>query len=563
LVGGFTGKFNMLGNDFRWEVSANYGRSKGTFFATVLDQQNFVNALNVTTVGGNIVCNPTPVRNSAPGAVNPIADSNCVPLDIFGQGRASAAARDYVTDRTRATAVLEQRIYTATLDGNLFNLWAGPVGAAIGFEHREERGDFQTDAFQRAGRGRGVALLPNGGKFNTEEVFGELSIPLVAPSNNIPLVHSLELDARARYVDNTVNGGFTTYTAGARYSPVNGIQFRGNYTQSLRAPAIVELFTPVTPLFSFFNDPCDSINAGSGPNPAARARNCAAFYADYGINGATFSSVARSASQPAISGGDPNLDNEKAASYTFGVVLQPKILPRFRAAVDWNRVRITGNIASLAQADIASGCYDNDDFDISNVDDANQFCSRFDRVRGGANNGQLVSDASNPGLRLGFVNGAYIVFKGLTAEADYNFPINIGGKEITIDVGGSFFYLDTLTTNNTNVVDNPDAGEIGTPKYSGQFNFGVTQGNFGIDLSANYTGKAKFNLLNTVETQDILAVKEHWLFNLSTSYKLKENTFVRFSVSNLFDKQPPFPINGAGTYDTLLRRFAVSVDYRF
>jgi len=563
-VGGLTGNFNLFGNDYRWEVSANYGRSKGTFFATVLDQQNFVNAINVTTnAAGQIVCNPTPTRNVAPGGINPIADANCTPLDVFGANRASSAALAYVTARTRATAVLEQQVYSATIDGNLFSLWAGPVAAAIGYEHRNEKGQFQPDAFQLAGRGRAVAILANGGEFNTDEAFGELSIPLVSPDNDIPLIRSLDIEVKGRYVDNTVNGGFTAYTFGGRYSPVRDIQFRGNYTRSLRAPAIVELFTTRTPLFSFFNDPCDSINAGSGPNPAARTRNCAAFYADYGINGATFSSVARSASQPAITGGDPNLGNEEAKSYTFGAVFQPTFIPRFRAAVDWNRIKINGPIANLVANDIASGCYDNDNFDATNVDDANQFCSRFDRVRGGANNGQLVSDAANPGLRTGFVNGAFILFKGLTAEADYNFPVKLFGSDVTVDLGGSFFYLDTLTFNNTGVVNNPNAGEIGDPKYSGQANVGFSVNGFAVDLQGNYTGKAKFNLLNTVETQDILKVKDYWLFNLSASYKFKPETFIRFSVSNLFDKQPPFPVNGAATYDTLLRRYTVSIDYRF
>lgn len=566
IVGGLNGNFQLFGNDFRWEVSANYGRSKGEFFQTVLNQQNFVNAINVTTnAAGQIVCNPTPTRNVAPGGINPIADPRCVPLDIFGANRASLAARDYVTSRTRATAVLEQQVYTATLDGNLFSIWAGPVAAAVGYEHRNEKGSFQPDAFQLAGLGRAVPILANGGKFNTDEIFGELSIPLVSPKNDVPFIYSLDLEAKARYVDNTVNGGFTTYTFGGRFSPVRDIQFRGNYTRSLRAPALVELFTTRTPLFSTFNDPCDSINAGSGANPAARTRNCAAFYADYGINGATFSSVARSATQPALTGGDPNLNNEEAKSYTFGVVLQPTFIPRFRAAVDWNRIKIIGNIASLTAADIATGCYDNNNFDVNNVDDANQFCSRFDRVRGGPNNGQLVSDAANPGLRLGFANGAFILFKGLTAEIDYNFPIKLFGSEAKIDIGSSFFYLDSLDINNTGVVNNPNAGEIGDPKYSGQLNLGYTQGKLGLDFRANYTGRAKFNILNTVETQDILSVGDQWIFGASASYRFKEETIIRLNVSNLTDKAPPFPVSGAafGAYDTLGRRYSISLDYRF
>lgn len=40
---------------------------------------------------------------------------------------------------------------------------------------------------------------------------------------------------------------------------------------------------------------------------------------------------------------------------------------------------------------------------------------------------------------------------------------------------------------------------------------------------------------------------------------------MRFTVSNLFDRDPPFPLttNGLGIYDYLGRRFAISFDHKF
>jgi outer membrane receptor protein involved in Fe transport len=569
VVGGLEGEFQIGGYDFFWEASANHGRSKGSFLQNVLNQQRFVNAINVRlNAQGQIVCDPAPARNVAPGGVNPVVDSQCVPLDVFGEGRASAAALSYVTDVAGSVAIIEQDLFNVNAGGSLFDLWgAGQIAFVLGYEHRNERGQFTPDEFSQRGLDRRVPILPNGGKYNTDEIFGEILLPLVSPSNNIPIIHRLELEGRARYVDNTVNGGFWTYTAGGRYQPVPDITFRGNYTRSLRAPALVELFTPITPVFNFFPDPCDSTQITSGPSPATRQQNCQAFFTAYGFTpaqAAAFQSTARVATIPQVTGGDPNLANEEARSYTFGVVLQPRFLPRFRAAIDWNRILITGNIASLTPADIASGCYDNPDFDTADVDNANSFCSRFTRIRGGPNNGQLVNDAAAPGVRSGYVNGAFIRFEGLTAEAGYNFPLDglgiAGGR---LDVNGSFFYLHTLEQSNNAVNVDPIAGEIGAPRYAGQINVGYSQGAVGLDLSANYTGKAEFNQLNTVETQDILEIDDQWLFNLGISVQFRRDSFFRIAVTNLFDTQPPFPINGQGTYDTLLRRYAVSVDLRF
>mgnify|MGYP000088415267 CR=1 FL=1 len=559
IVGGLDGEFTLFGRNWFWEASANYGNSEGTFEQTVLDVQRFANAVNVTRdASGRIVCNVagvTAANNVAPSSPLPVADPACVPLDLFGEGRASPEALAYVTARTRALAILEQEVYNANVSGSLLNLWAGELLFAAGYEHRVERGEFRPDEFQRAGRGRAVAIGPNEGEFNTDEVFTEIFLPLASPDNGWKLLYSVDVEAKARYVDNSVNGGFWAYTLGGRYRPIRDVEFRGNYTRSLRAPAITELFTPRSNIFTFVPDPCDSRNVAGGARPEVRARNCAAFYAFYNLNPATFQSIAVGASVPGISGGDPNLDDEVANSWTVGVVLRPSFLPRFRAAVDWNSVSITGNIANLAAADLATGCFDNDNFNTADVPNANQFCSRLRRTP----DGQIVNDAQNPGVVTGFVNGAFIDFRGLTSEFAYNFPLWRG----QVDLGGTLFYLKTLTTNNNGVVANPDAGEIGNPKFEGQLNLGFTLDEFGVDLQTRYTGKAKFNNLNTVETQDILEVDAQWLFNLSFSMRIAENHVFRFAITNLTDTPPPFPIAGLGTYDTLGRRFAVSFQSRF
>lgn len=554
---GLAGDFTIGDRAFNWEATANYGNSRGIYTANVLNQQNFVNAINVTTnAAGQIVCNPTPVRNVAPGGINPVADAACVPLDVFGEGRRSAAALAYVASATRTEAVLEQTVYNANIGGSPFALWAGDIGFNAGYERRTEKARFEPDAFQIAGRGRAVPILPTRGQFTTNEVFGELLVPLVSPDNNIPLVHSLTAEGKIRYVDNTVNGGFTTWTAGGRYQPFEGFEFRGNYTRSLRAPAVTELFAPTSNIFTAVTDPCDSRNVNGGAKPATRATNCAAFYTAFNLPPGQFQSIANDATVPGISGGDPNLANEVANSWTVGVVLRPTFLPGFRAAVDWNQIRISGPIANLSANQIATGCFDNDSFNTADVQNANNFCSRIRRQP----NGQVVNDPLNPGVRTGFVNGAQIDFKGLTAEAGYNFDI---GRYGNIDLNGSLFYLDTLDFNINGIVPDPQAGEVGDPRWSGQFNFGYTVGNFGWDLQANYTGKVAINVLDNVETRDRIIFDDHWLFNTTFSYKLKANTFARFTVTNLFDKQPPFPLNGVGSYDTLLRRFVVSLQYRF
>jgi outer membrane receptor protein involved in Fe transport len=558
IVGGFDGDFSIGSRQFNWEVSGNYGRSDGKYFANVLDQQRFVNAINVTTnAQGQIVCNAaiTAAQNVAPGGILPIADPNCVPLDVFGENRRSQAALDYVTTSTQTRARLEQFVINANIGGSPFDIFGNAVGFNAGYERRVERALFNPDAFQRAGRGRAVPIGGNAGSFRTNEVFGEVLVPLVRPQNNVPFIHSLELEAKARYVDNTVNGGFTTYTLGGRYAPVDDIEFRGNFTRSLRAPAVTELFTPISPAFNTVPDPCDARNITQGAKPATRQANCAAFFAGLGIT-PPFQSNAVTATVPVTTGGDPNLGNEASNSWSAGVVLRPSFLPGFRAAIDWNEILIRGPISNLTPTQIANGCFDNDDFNRADVLNANSFCSRIARLP----NGQISTDPLNPGVRGGFVNGQRIDMKALTAEVAYSWD---WGKLGQFDLNATLFYLDTLTFNVTGIVPDPQAGEVGDSKWQGQVQLGWTSGKWGIDLIGNYQDGPMINVFDTPTTRDRIFFDDYLLVNANITYQLRENTFVRLAVTNLFDKQPPWPLGGVGTYDTLLRRYALSVQHRF
>lgn len=574
-VFGFEGDFSLFGKKFNFEVSANYGRTEGSFFQTVLNQQNFVNAINVTTnAAGQIVCNPnaTAAQRVNPDGAAPIADAACVPLNVFGFGAPSAAARAYVTGRTEARSVLEQQVYNANFGtSDLVNLYgAGSIGFNIGYEHRREFGGFFPDAFQRAGLGRAVPIGGNQGAFTTNEVFGEVVLPIIGPENHIPLIHSFELDGKVRYVDNSVNGGFTTYTYGGRLQPIPDITFRGNYTRSLRAPSITELFTPVSPAFNTFPDPCDNSQIAVGSNTAARARNCAAFYQSYGLNPTTFVSQARLATVPITSGGNISLRNETANSYTFGLLLQPRFIPRLRVAADWNRISITGNIASLTNTNIAEGCYDNDNFNTADVDNANAFCSliRRDRSADPARNGQLSIVNTRPALITNFVNGAFIRLKALTVLAEYNFPLDgIGIPGTTIDMSGNLYYLESFTQSNNGVTVTRLDGTLGNSKYQIQGNVNLTTGPFGFGVQGNYQSGARISTttLQTAETNDIVSVGESWLFNLNASVRIDKATVFNFVASNLFDAQPPFPLGAGafGVYDLIGRRFTVSFKHTF
>lgn len=561
-VAGLAGSIDAFDRLFNWEVSANWGRNESTFFATVLNQQNFINALNVTRdASGNIVCTTTPVPGLViPGGGTPVADSRCVPLNIFGEGRPSQAARDYVTGITITDSVLSQRVFNANIGGTAFELPMGPLDFNVGFEHRVEKGSFEPNDFQQRGLGRAVAILPNSGEFDTDEWFAEAVIPLVNADWEIPGLHRFDLTGKFRNVDNTVNGSFDTYTYGFQYRPVEDLEVRANRTKSLRAPAIVELFTPVSNIFTTVPDPCDSRNVTGGTNPVVRQANCAAFYRQFNIaNPATFQSVAVNATIPGTLGGDPNLLNEEARSENIGIVLQPSFLPGFRMAVDYYKIEIDNAIANLNATAIATGCFDNPSFDTSDVNNANSFCQRIVRRA----DGQIET------IRTGFVNGGFLDFTGQSLDLQYSrdlseFDFGLRG---TLDLNAVLFRLRQLETSTNNVTVADSLNTLGNPKRAYQYGIQYSLEDITFGVQANYQSGQELVLdrLLTGDSQDITRVESQWLYNANIGYRFNEDVQLRLAVTNLTDEEPPFPLVGGAlaVFDTLGRRYSLTLDWRF
>ena len=552
-VVGARGDFVVGTRPFNWEVSANYGKNESVFFTNALNQQNFVNALNVTRDGsGNVVCSVTPTPGLiVPGGGVPKADANCVPLNLFGEGTLSAAAKAYVSNGTTTVATIEQRVLNANVGGSPVNIWGGPVGVNVGIETRTESGAFVPDAFQIAGLGRSVAILGNQGQYSTKEIFGEVVLPLVDAKSNFPLLRKFDVTGKIRRVDNTVNGTADTYTYGLQFSPTSDIEFRGNVTRAIRAPAITELFTPTSNIFTTVPDPCDSRNVNSGTNPALRAANCAPFYTQYGLNQSTFLSTAATATIPGTLSGSPTLLNEKSDAKNIGLILRPSAVKNLRMSVDYYEIRITDTIANLDATAIATGCYDT-------PDRANSFCGRITRDSAG----QIT------GISTGFVNGGTLEYKGGAAEIQYSTDMKnlYSGLAGVGSIGLSVSKLESLKSSTNKVVVTESVGTLGLSQETAQLSFGYEKSALTLSLQGNYIGPAKFSNTESPETRDVGQIPPYMLWSGGVGYKFNKNTRVNFAVSNLFNQDPPYPLTAggaAGTYDILGRRYSLSFNHKF
>lgn len=547
IVGGIDGNYNVLGRDLRFELVGNYGRSTTEGSERVLVQQNFANAINaVRDASGNIVC--------APGAVNaaiPTLSSTCAPINPFGQ-QISQAARDYVTAIADPRQVNEQWVITASTSGSLFELPGGDVGFAIGYEHRYESADFDPGAFYfgevdpadptgaRTQFGRSVPIDPVSGSFNTDEVFGELTVPIIGRDMDVPLISSLELHGAARYIDNSLAGGDWTYTGDVRYAPIEGLTFRGNYTRSVRAPAITELFNPRSQIFTTANDPCDARFINVGPDPATRQANCAAA----GIPAGFESSIVDFTSRGSLSG-NTDLQNEKADAYTVGVIFQPRFLPGFNLTVDWVDIQIEGAIETLDATQVLEGCFDSASY-------PSDICGNITRDAAG----QVTF------IETGFANAARLDFQGLVAQVDYRIETPFLGDASSITLGGQYQYLDTLVTRVGEGDRSTLSNSIGYSPHKGTLNASYANEGFSWLVQWLYYGETLIDPDAPSTTYEFPKVPSVSFFNSTLAHRINDQFSVRLVVNNVLNEEPPFPVPAAGGTRTYFPAF-LGRNFRF
>jgi hypothetical protein len=137
------------------------------------------------------------------------------------------------------------------------------------------------------------------------------------------------------------------------------VGFRFGRASTYREPSLQEAFSPATNAFDYGTDPCQASNIDSGPNPAARERNCATAFTALGANLADFaSSNVEQYTIPVTSGGNPNLDNEIAHSLNLGIVLTPRWVPGLSVTADYIQVIVTDAIEYAGVGNLMEECYD-------------------------------------------------------------------------------------------------------------------------------------------------------------------------------------------------------------
>jgi iron complex outermembrane recepter protein len=292
------GSLNMAGRKWYWDVNAVVGFNDAK------------HSLTGNVDGANVAQALGPLANcTAP----------CVPLNLFGSyGAVTPAMLGFITHVQQDRS--NQRLFdvTANLSGDLFTLPAGPLGAAIGVEHRDEQGAFISDPVVAAGRGADIPAQSYEGEFMVNELYGEVRVPLLSGKQ---IADSLELNGAARYSNYSTFGSNTTFTGGLLWKPVKDLALRGSYAESLRAAGIGELFGTQSLFSGTFIDPCNDFNGIVSGTPASATVKANCIANGVPADGSYHVPVGY---VPAITGGNSALRPETAHTTLFGLVYTPE-----------------------------------------------------------------------------------------------------------------------------------------------------------------------------------------------------------------------------------------------
>lgn len=579
IVLGFDGD---LGSNLKYDISYVYGQTKVRTKQTAnLIADRYYAALDAVRdpATGQIVCRSSlsydgvidPNNFGGPASTfTPGANSGCRPLNILGVNQFDQATLDWVLADDVSHAKISQEVVSGSISGNLDSLFTFPGGGSFGFavggEYRQEKSRNTPSDLLLNGELRDWAQMAvSSGKFDVKEAFVEFNAPLLS---DMPYAELLSVSGALRLSDYSTVGSTTTWKIDGIYAPIPDVRFRGSYSQAVRAPNIGELFRPQSGTFQFVTDPCDVSRLNNGTQ--YRAANCAALLSGLGLSAdqiANFSpstDAQNTTSRRGLTGGNPNLSEETAKSWTAGVVLQPSFIPGLTLTFDWYNIKIKDAVNTTTPTELAELCVDQPTID-------NVFCSNIFREQG---TGLVLGDGNDPARRNGFIISPQNVAALSTSGADFGIRYvlrtdNVGSFVFNLNGG----YLDTMTEVPSIGADlDDDKLEQYNPRWRGSADITWNLDNLSLNYAFIYQSKTRRYTTEQLAGDPDMAEKKYiWYKELAqhdvrVAYSVDDNFAFYAGVNNLTDQKPDigmlsYPISGLGRF--FYAGFKVNTDKLF
>lgn len=484
-----------------WDYKLGLSKAQSTSHMDLLD--GYANTAAFYKVLGSGIVNPWSVNGTQTKAA----------MDAIEATKYRGA---FQTGKTTMTQI------DGTVSGELFDLPAGKLAMAAGFDFRRESYLYSQDvAAEPILLAPGNANLPKASR-DVKALFAEFIVPVTK---------DLELQLAVRRDDYSVIGATTNPKVAFRYQPASWLLFRGSANKGFLAPSFTQLYTGALRQ-ELASGIIDTVGCAANPGDP---RFCAPERFDY------------------ISGGNQNLKPETSEQGTLGLVIEP--FKGFSASIDWWAInmkdRILNRSASIVLQNAAllpGNIFRNPDGTIDYVQ------AGWINAAGAKTRGIDLGLRGDGKFGNGFKWGASL---DGTWTGSYKFA-EIAGQPYKEYVG-EFFTRDLYL------------------RWKHAATFSVSRGDWSVLVSNNFASGYKDQLPNMGRTAPPPGfdpdVSSYTRFGLSATYTGYKNTTLTFGVQNLFDRDPPFTAHnvddvvGAGwdprVADPRGRAFTFNVKYKF
>jgi iron complex outermembrane receptor protein len=444
-------------------------------------------------------------------------------LDPFGTRTNPAVVAAILNNPTDFTNRQRTRIGAVKIDGPLASLPGGEMKVAVGAEYRRE-------TYMQRGQSGGIGF-PEDLERNVQSLYAELFVPVA---------RTLALSLSGRYDHYSDFGSTTNPKIGVTWEPVDGVNLRGSFGHSFRAPGLRDLGSTVGSYYSAAAL-VDAFGARDPSRGAAQVNTILLF------------------------GGNAALTPETARTYSFGIDLRPKFAPNLTASATFYDIQyddVIGTPSGLGALLFSDPT----------------FASRVIR---NPSAGQVSAAITNTvpffytfaavpaiGNILDLRQGNFGVRKTNGIDLDVRYRQTVGFGTIFGGIAGNYILKYRNRLSPTSVESN--SLDAGIPRATLRTTLGFTAGPVTFVNFVNHRTGVKASYA-TPTGSSVYKAKGYTTVDLRLSVRLPDMSFIKgtelaLQVNDLFDATPPFfpGTDGiGGAYNPIGRYGAISLRTSF
>ena len=473
-------------------------------------------------------------------------DDGCVPVNLFGPGSVSDAARAWITEGNAVQYQdVREQVAEATLHGDAPLLPAGPASLAAGVSWRLESADSRSGRLPQSlealhvepAASAGYRGLPSaysgianifertvnvdiGGRYSVREIFGEALVPLL---RDAAFARRVDLHGAVRQARYSGSGTVLAWKLGIEWQPVESLGLRATRSRDVRAGNLAERFDLSTSGTTIV----DSVLPGRPSYAVISQRE-----------------------------GNPEVEPELSDTRTAGLVIRPAAWPGLSATADYYDIRIRDVIALSGTQTIINRCATGDQ----------SMCDLIERSDAG-----LITRVHNRVLNIAGARS-----RGIDLELGWRTPLNwLGGGE---SLAVRAFVTRTLESSTTDAAGNRSdrTGQTGlfggAPRLQATLSLAYERGPLNVGVQQRYVSSGAYD--TTFGAADLAQrhVRDATYTTLRLAVTPRNSSGITWylNIQNLFDSPPPrsgdwgfggsIPTN-EGLFDVLGRRYVAGVRF--